>query len=102
MREIRMGGASATFGLASALQQTNIIVLDVETKKTETWTGKDLLGVAIGVPRGLDVTPYYILPADLHRYKSRLAELDIVAHNVLFDAEIMRQNGCPLEGKWWD
>ena len=57
--------------LEVALQQTNIIVLDVETKKTETWTGKGLLGVAIGIPRGLDVTPYYILPADLHRYKSR-------------------------------
>lgn len=88
--------------LGEALETTDIIVLDVETHKTVTFTGKTLMGVAIGVPRGLSVDTYYVLPTDLHQYKHRLAQLEIVAHNILFDAEIMLQNGCPLDGFWWD
>jgi DNA polymerase-1 len=88
--------------LSEALADAKLIVLDVETLKVDTFTGKDLLGVAIGVPRGIDVDGYYVLPADLHKYKTRLSELDIVAHNILFDAEIMEQNGVPLNGGWYD
>jgi len=88
--------------LSEALENTDLVVLDVETHITQTFTGKTLMGVALGIPRGLSVDRYYVLPDDLHRYKHRLSELEIVAHNVLFDAEIMKQNDCPLNGFWWD
>jgi len=85
-----------------ALDEVDTIVLDVETHNTQTYTGKKLMGVAIGIPAGLGCNTYYILPEDLHLYKARLSQVDIIAHNVLFDSEIMQQNGVPLNGKWWD
>lgn len=88
--------------LTDALNQTDIIVLDVETYKTDTFTGKHLLGVAIGIPRGLSVDAYYVMPEDLHVYKAQLTDKTIVAHNVLFDAQIMLENGVPLNGEWFD
>ena len=89
-------------GLLEDLETVDLIVLDVETKMVPTFTGKDLFGVAIGIPTGLGVKAYYVKPEDLHLYKARLNQVDIVAHNVLFDSEIMRQNDCPLDGFWWD
>lgn len=89
-------------GLEEDLESTDLVILDVETKKTDTFTGKDLFGVAIGIPTGLSIKPYYVMPEDLHKYKRRLSEVDIVAHNVLFDSEIMLQNDVPLNGFWWD
>lgn len=90
--------------LLRALEDSSLIVLDVETKNVETFTGKELFGVGIGIPRGLTTEDYYILPEDLHEYKAALSrpDLGIIAHNIMFDAEIMLQNGVPLYGDWFD
>src|SRR5580765_595224 len=90
--------------LLHAIEFADIIVLDVETLNVDTFTGKDLLGVAIGIPKGLTTDDYYILPEDLHYYKAALSRSDlaIIAHNIMFDAEIMLQNGVELAGQWHD
>jgi DNA polymerase I len=88
--------------LSQALDETDIVVLDVETLNVETFTGKDLIGVALGVPRGLKTENYFVYPEDLHKYKAQLTDKSIIAHNIMFDAEIMHQAGVPLNGLWYD
>ncbi len=88
--------------MEEALETSDLIVLDVETHKTDTFTGKKLMGVAVGIPTGLECDPYYILPGDLHKYKAQISSKNIVAHNVLFDAQIMLENSVPLNGEWFD
>lgn len=87
----------------AAISHTDIVVLDVETHKVPTFTGKTLMGVALGFPKGLGVDTYYVLPDELPAFGPRLVGLDIVAHNVIFDSEIMLQNGVDItKGTLWD
>jgi DNA polymerase-1 len=88
--------------LISRLEQSHMYCLDVETFKTDTFDGKKLLGVAIGVPRGLDLDTYYV-PANLFpRLHSSLADREMVGFSLMFDLEICEQNGLCHTGFIWD
>lgn len=85
------------------LKDSSLVVLDVETYKTATFTGKTLMGIALGFPKGLDVDTYYVLPDELADFADALQVVDIVAHNVIFDSEIMMQQGIDITtGTLWD
>lgn len=88
--------------LSEKLKHSTLIVLDVETHKTEQYYNKELLGVAIGIPRGIDLSTYYVLPGQLPLVKDVLNRCEWVGHNLKFDLEICYQNGLDFQGKIYD
>src|SRR5688500_18149586 len=92
----------AAVELAGKLPKNGLIVLDVETHKTDQYYNKELMGVAIGVPRGLDIETYYVLPGVFLQLASALQSCEWIGHNLKFELEICRQNGLDFRGRIWD
>lgn len=88
--------------LKADLSRTGIYCLDVETKKTDTHDGKDLLGVAIGVPAGIDIKTYYVDSAVFATLHDLLQGKEMVGFNLAFDLQILEENGFKHEGFIWD
>ena len=88
--------------LAEQIKHSKLIVLDVETHETNQHYNKELLGVAIGIPRGLDLETYYVLPEVLLQLQDALLSCEWIGHNLAFDLEIMRENGVDFRGPIWD
>lgn len=84
------------------LDRTNIYVLDVETQYTESFDGKGLLGIALGVPNGMGLDTYYATPDEFGTIHHVLNNKDMVGFNLAFDLEILEQNGFVHEGHIWD
>lgn len=84
------------------LAKTQIFVLDVETKKTETFDGKDLLGVAIGIPNGIGLDTFYFDPVSFAGIHDLLQGKEMIGYSLMFDLEILQQNGYVHQGFIWD
>lgn len=88
--------------LIARLEKTHIYVLDVETHKTDTFDNKTLLGVAIGVPDGLDLDTWYVRPEHFHLLFPVLSDREMVGFSLMFDLEICEQAGFKHTGFVWD
>lgn len=88
--------------LITRLEQSHIYVLDVETHKTDTFDGKTLMGVAIGVPDGLDLDTWYVTPDLFPLLFDVLRHKEMVGFSLMFDLEICEQAGFVFEGFVWD
>lgn len=84
------------------LSRHSRVVFDFETAKTETFEGKYPLGVAIGIPHGLDIKTWYIYGDDLALVLPALQGKELIAHNIGFDLEILEQAGVKHHGPIWD
>ena len=91
--------------LARKLQDCTQIVLDVETHKTEQQYNKELIGVAIGLPRGLGIETYYVSSEQFRGnslLRKALHSCEWIGHNLKFDLEICRGNGLDFQGPIYD
>jgi DNA polymerase-1 len=91
--------------LAEKLSQTTYVVIDTETHKTDQYYNKELLGVAIGIPEGLELRTYYVLPEQFRGNQllwKALQSCEWIGHNLKFDLEIIRENGLDFQGPIWD
>lgn len=84
------------------LRRTGIFVLDVETYKTETFDGKELMGVAVGVPNGLDLDTFYFTPQEFVDVIPLIKGKEMIGFSLMFDLEILEQNGYVHDGFIWD
>jgi DNA polymerase-1 len=84
------------------LRRTGIFVLDVETYKTDTFDGKELMGVAVGIPTGLDLDTFYFTPQEFVDVIPLLRGKEMIGFSLMFDLEILEQNGYVHDGFIWD
>lgn len=68
---------------ATTLSTTDVqyVVVDVETHKTDTYEGKELLGVAIAYTQNDELVSEYWLPDKLPELKEFLKGKEIICHN---------------------
>lgn len=88
--------------LQTDLGNTGIFVLDVETFKTETFDGKTLMGVAVGVPDGLELKTYYCTPEEFLQLAELIQGKTMIGFSLMFDLEILEQNGYVHDGFIFD
>lgn len=83
------------------IEQSQFVVVDVETHKTTAYDGKKLLGVACAVADGTQVISHYF-HEDFDELWQVLVGKEIICHNAAFDLRIIEENGCPRVEKFWD
>lgn len=88
--------------LAQQIAGSTFVVIDTETHKTEQYYNKELLGVAIGIPKGLELETYYTTPGIFRFLHGPLSKTEWIGHNLKFDLEILRENGLDFKGPIWD
>lgn len=88
--------------LQTDLGNTGIFCLDVETFKTETFDGKMLMGVAVGVPDGLELKTYYCTPEEFRELHELIQGKTMIGFSLMFDLEILEQNGYVHNGFVFD
>lgn len=84
------------------LRRTGIFVLDVETHKTDTFDGKELMGVAVGIPQGTELVTFYFTPEEFKDVHDLIQGKEMIGFSLMFDLEILEQNGYVHEGFIWD
>jgi DNA polymerase-1 len=84
------------------LRRTGIFVLDVETHKTDTFDTKELMGVAIGIPDGPDLSTFYFSADEFEEIHDLIQGKEMIGFSLMFDLEILEQNGYTHNGFVWD
>lgn len=84
------------------LAASTYIVLDWETRKTDTFDGKLPLGCAVGIPYRSNFRTWYVNPEDLIKLWPTISSKELIMHNAKFDLQICEELGCEFDGIFWD